>query len=555
MPSASSSYKQQLLTTISSAYEKGAIASTEESSAYVPMARNIRDQRNQAARYNAVISSYASLQNSDEDLGDVFGDVGEKISRTADSVAGSIDAEVGRAGVAIGERLDYIASFATANQDIHSTVLGGEVKNTFITMSGQDNLGDALKTLLADCIPCDGRVTAGFEVDIAGKFKDQIEADIVNRVNYLKNMLNFTASKDIYSDICSLVNSLNFMCVPDLARILSLLTFLLGRYSLKIGDLSATLMGLIQALFQPLIIDLQALFDQYAQLVINVIDCIIDSLNEQIAKLQVDPKTTQKLEDSFEKFQEDWESLGIRSQDEWDKYKKQSEIKAKQRAEELRVQNSKPKEPSKLNEVQDALNSVSESVGSGLEELRDMIIEGVDVYEGVAKMLQQQVDAFFGEWFLKSGEGMAFSIAKLKITRVLGLIQALIQFKSLGNMCDGKTFPAEELNVFVNTYVNPITSSVSLKVSGTDVTIENDDAILIDDASESLVEITTAQIANIQTGDPSAEQIAQLDALKSGIDTGSLSSSITVSFEECLYGAKDSGSEKVQQWIRELTNA
>jgi len=554
MPTAGAAYKQQLLRTISDAYEKGAITSTEESSAYVPMARNIRDQRGQASRYSAVISTYASLQNSDEDLGDVLGDVGDQISRTADSVAGSIDAEVGRAGTFIGERLNYIASFATTNQDIHSSVLGGEVKNTLVTMAGQDNLGDALKTLLADCIPCDGRVTAGFEVNIAGDFKDQIESDIVNRVNYLKNMLSFTASKDIYSDICSLVNALNFMCVPDLARILSLLTFLLGRYSLKIGDLSSVLMGLIQALFQPLIIDLQALFDQYAQLVINVIDCIIDSLNEQISKLKVDPKTNETLEDSWEKFQEDWSSLGISSQSEWDEYKRQSEIKAQQRSKELKEERANPK-PSDLDEVQKSLSELSSSIGSGLEELRDMIVEGKDVYDGVAKMIQQQVDAFFGEWFLKSGEGVGFSAAKLRITRVLGLIQALIQFKSLGNICDGKTFPAEELNVFVNTYVNPATSAVRLKVSDDGVTIESEDSTSISAVSDNIIDISTAQIASIKTGDMSSTQIAQLEALESGLDTGTLSSSVSVSFEECLYGAGDSGSEKVQKWIRELTNA
>lgn len=554
MPTAGTAYKQQLLLTISSAYEKGAIASTEESSAYVPMARNIRDQRGQASRYSAVISTYASLQNSDEDLGDVLGDVGEKISRTADSVAGSIDAEVGRAGQYIGERLNYVSSFATENQDIHSTVLGGEIKNTLATMAGQDNLGDALKTLLADCIPCDGRITAGFEVDIAGNLKDQIELDIINRINYLKNALSFSASKDIYSDICSLVNSFNFMCVPDLARILSLLTFLLGRYSLKIGDMSSVLMGLVQAIFQPVLVDLQGIFDQYAQLVMRVIDCVIDSMNEQVTKLQVYPKTTQTLEDSWEKFKEDWSSLGISSQSEWDEYKRQSEIKAKQRAKELKEERANPKS-SDLDEVQKTLDGLSESAASGLQEVSNMIGEARDSLNTMINMLSQQADAFFAEWFLKSGEGVGFSIAKLKITRVLGLIQALIQFKSLGNICDGKTFQAEELNVFVNTYVNPATSAVNLKVSADGVTIESDASAKISAASDNIIQITTAQIASIQTGDITSTQIAQLEALESGLDTGTLSSSVSVSFDECLYGAGDSGSEKVQKWIRELTNA
>ena len=149
MPTSSQAYKMHLLQLISEAYEKGAIASTEESSVYVPSARNIRDQKNQATRYRAVISSYADLQGTskEQDLGEVFGKVGEKVSTTLDKVASSVDSTVGRAGKSIGDRLDYIASFGTAKSDIHGTILGVEIKNTITTIAGQENLGDALKTL------------------------------------------------------------------------------------------------------------------------------------------------------------------------------------------------------------------------------------------------------------------------------------------------------------------------------------------------------------------------------------------------------------------------
>ena len=60
MPTFSESYKQQLLRTISDAYEKGAIASTEEASVFVPFSRNVRDSEVQSKRYSAVISSYSA---------------------------------------------------------------------------------------------------------------------------------------------------------------------------------------------------------------------------------------------------------------------------------------------------------------------------------------------------------------------------------------------------------------------------------------------------------------------------------------------------------------
>ena len=468
--------KMQLLQTISDAYEKGAISSTEEKSVYVPMARNIRDQLTQAVRFDATIKGYAALQASETSVEDAISQVGEQISDAADTVTTSIDSEVGRAGKTIGDRLDHIASFSTAKSDIHGSVLGAEIKNTILTMAGQNNLGDALKTLLADCIPCDGRVTAGFEVNISGNFKDQVESDIINRINYLKNMLSFSSNKDVLDDICSLVNSLNFMCVPDLVRILSLLTFLLTKYTVKIGDVTSVMMGLVSALFQPILIDLRGLFDQYGQLVLGVIECIIDALQYQAQKLG------------------------------------------------------------------------SESLTTGVTWIKDVVAEGKDFFEEKTEMLDQQINAFFGEWFNKSYESAQFSAAKLRITRVLGLISALIQFKSLGNICDGKNFSAEELSVFVNTYIAP---STRLKIS------VGDDGVIISDGDIGPIGNIIEDIVEIQTSIQASDEVsdAAKSALEAGTDISSIGDQVTIKFEDCLYGAEGASSEKVQKWISELTNA
>lgn len=521
--------KQQLLKTISDAYEGSALASTQENSVYIPSARNIRDQHTQATRYKETLDGYAALQSPEEEhLGGVISGISDKISKTAeaieqdqirdtnaarsasDSVAVSIDSKVGRAGKTIGERLDYIASFSTAKSDIHGSVLGAEIKNTILTMAGQDNLGDALKTLLADCIPCDGRVTSGFEVDIAGNFKNQIESDIINRINYLKSMLKFTASKDVYRDLCSLVNALNFMCIPDLVRILSLLAFLLTKYTVKIGDATSMLMSLISALFQPILIDLRGLFDQYQQLVLGIIECVIDSLAQQAQKLNV-----------------------------------------------------KSDAPS-------ALKDVSKLLNSSVKEVRDMVKEGKSFFEEKIDTLDEQVNAFFGQWFNSSFESSEFSSIKLKITRVMGLINALIQFKSLGNVCDGKNFSAEELSVFVNTYIAP---STRLKIA------VDDDGIIVSDKDAGVLEGLMTDIMEIQTGVLESDQFAlnartttgaagaagvspaggiagaATSALEAGADISSIADQITIRFEDCLYGAEGASSEKVQKWINELTDA
>lgn len=545
MPTFSESHKQQLLRTISDAYEKGAIASTEEASTFVPFSRNIRDSEVQSKRYAAVISTYADLraQSKDEDLGAVLGGVGDKISSSLDSVSTSIDSTVGRVGKKIGDRLDEIASHSTIRSDIHGSVLGGEIKNTLLTMVGQGSLGDALKTLLADCIPCDGRVTAGFQIDIAGNFKDLIESDIINRIRHLKDMLRLTSNKDVYNDICSLVNTLNFMCVPDLIRILSLLVFLLSRYSLKIGDISAVLMGLVRALFQPLVIDLRALFDQYAQLVMNVVDCIIDSLQFQIQKLNVRPEHIDAVKGSYEKFKDDISSLGdIKytalnpsiKPGEADKYYAKKNIKEEKENPPTKT----PKLTQDLDNASDQLEGARESITAGIEDLREMILEGRDVFEGLTEMLEQQISVFFGDWFIKTGEGVGFAEAKLRITRMIGLIKALINFRSLGNICDGKTFQAEQLDVFVNTYVSSNTR-LKITVDRDGVSVTDGDSNLIGGIVDKIIAIEQQQAGGPIDGDAITDVISEA----------------RIRFDECLYNTDGDESEKIKKWISELTNA
>jgi hypothetical protein len=247
-------------------------------------------------------------------------------------------------------------------------------------------------------------------------------------------------------------------------------------------------MALVSALFQPILIDLRGLFDQYGQLVLGVIECVIDALQYQAQRLGVESSAVEKL------------------------------------------------------------GELSESLTTGVTWIKDVVAEGKDFLEEKVDMLDQQINSFFGEWFNKSYESAQFSAAKLRITRVLGLINALIQFKSLGNICDGKNFSAEELSVFVNTYIAP---STSLKIS------VGDDGIIVSDGDigpiGNIIEDITEIQASIQASDEVSD--AAKSALEAGTDISSIGDQVTIRFEDCLYGAEGASSEKVQKWISELTNA
>ena len=124
----------------------------------------------------------------------------------------------------------------------------------------------------------------------------------------------------------------------------------------------------------------------------------------------------------------------------------------------------------------------------------------------------------------------------------------MIEFKSLGDICDGKDFPAEELSVFVNTYINPIsTINITADKEGVTLADENADAIKSVVGSVTSIELAQQEHARATGATETNQKIESLDL-------ADIAAPITISFEDCLYGAEGADSKQVEQWIKELTN-
>lgn len=143
-------------------------------------------------------------------------------------------------------------------------------------------------TLSEECIPCDIRLK---NLDGLGPSADllSILEDLKKRyeeiVNKLKGLLNNT---DIAEDICSLLNFLDFQCLPDLYSIIILLSTLINKYrDAFLLNPDGAFMMFIGPFFSPLLNGLSELLDKYIQMIMRPIDCIVNSLDTQLAKLDI----------------------------------------------------------------------------------------------------------------------------------------------------------------------------------------------------------------------------------------------------------------------------
>jgi len=147
--------------------------------------------------------------------------------------------------------------------------------------------GKYKNTLIEECIPCFGRLTTpdglNPSVELLGVLEDLLDR-YKGIVEKLKSLFTNT---DIVGDLCSLLGFLEFHCLPDLYGIIALLTALMRKYADIIPNLDGAFMQFIGPFFGPLLSGVNELLDRYIQLIMKPVDCVLNSLDTQLAKLDV----------------------------------------------------------------------------------------------------------------------------------------------------------------------------------------------------------------------------------------------------------------------------
>lgn len=146
--------------------------------------------------------------------------------------------------------------------------------------------------LNSECIPCGDRINMAAELftKTDNNLKQQLlayfESWIKNFMNIVNEMTGLFAGADKYIDLCALIKWFqNFVCIPDFARMISVLMGLLSKIGFDFTGLFDLILGLVAPLLTPFLSNMLNTLIDYIMLVVRPIECIIDSLQAMIAKL------------------------------------------------------------------------------------------------------------------------------------------------------------------------------------------------------------------------------------------------------------------------------
>lgn len=153
-----------------------------------------------------------------------------------------------------------------------------------------DNFKDkrAAMELLKTCIPCEFRkikFSAEFGLPWANTL-DDLKKKWKDLLKLLKDLLAFQ-SGEFSKDLCNLFKFLDGQCIPDLIGLLSLLSIMELKYSdLGLTSLNNILSQLLTPFLSPVIGSFTTNLDQFSDLIIGPLKCIVTSLEYQMNNLQ-----------------------------------------------------------------------------------------------------------------------------------------------------------------------------------------------------------------------------------------------------------------------------
>lgn len=143
-------------------------------------------------------------------------------------------------------------------------------------------------TIMETCIPCASRLNGLDDIDISGALLGILEELLEKYRALIEQMKALLNNTEIADDICSLLNFLDPVCVPDLYALIVLLSTLMNKYRDLIPNLDGAFLQFIGPFFGPMLNGLNELLDKFIQMIMGPVDCIINSLDNQLSKLDVE---------------------------------------------------------------------------------------------------------------------------------------------------------------------------------------------------------------------------------------------------------------------------
>jgi hypothetical protein len=362
---------------------------------------------------------------------------------------------------------------------------GIEMRNTWYTMSQAGSVGDKVKALVADCIPCKDRVLALLSLnpieDVWIHFNRMYKQFTFFLVD-LYDLFLGDHSVGVFADLCNLLNFLSFMCIPDLTGMIIVLSKLLAKYAFKFKDLEISFMSILGRFSGPALAPLLSTMDKYIQLIFGPIECVIDALDAQLQKADVSQ--------------------------EWKK----------------RMQGKKDTERT---------FSIDE-FGGALKGLKKKLQTAVDEARGEWRKLDESMKDLLGVTDEMDKQLLDITYHMEQTTKFIGLIQAVIMaLTEDALMCGPSGSGQEELSNFLSNYIGP-----SFDVN---ITIQDGEARLSPQVPDNLEGLLQTVGKYQKQTDVSLPATAETKAAKIG--------QAVVPLKNCLYTTTDGELEKVKEFL------
>lgn len=164
-------------------------------------------------------------------------------------------------------------------------------------LTNEQNNFNMTNVFNSECIPC------GLRMDDAGlgAFFTELGVSVLRglaeylnfwqnlfmkQLGQLQDMLSLFNNVDPYLDLCAFIKFFTeFVCIPDFAKIISVLMALMMKVNFEFSGVLDIILMLVGPLLTPFLGNLVAILEQFIMMVVKPIECIIDSIQAMIAKL------------------------------------------------------------------------------------------------------------------------------------------------------------------------------------------------------------------------------------------------------------------------------
>lgn len=379
------------------------------------------------------------------------------------------------------------------------------------------------------CIPCD------FRVDLRAEFSSSLDEDLLQTLTqmgdgYLKQLafvVNLLNSKDVYADVCPMLFAFQDICIPDLQRMISLLSGILYRISVKELAGVDLIKLLVLPIFQPIFSGLVGLLLHYKLLIVNPLECVNANLSFQLEKIKTSQILNPEVVDTIVTSSENLKITSPKSRDDM-----------------IRALNTARIPFSTLDQ---GINAIQNTAGSAAFNINRLLTVGTSEVNMLIETLKTELASFIGTSENESVEFLLTQYQKLTIFRSIVFLASLVQAKGSGFSCDFKNEDTAQGTVdqFLNEFLGPNSPILVTKnsITGDTELFFNPDLSQIGKTTR-VIELST-KIAS--TGNAVVDK---------SIDAIITQSSQPVAIKpECVFVKGSTDANKLAQFINELNGA